>query len=469
MRGTIGDEEAYSPLTFEGSITGCCGRLERYTEVVGMFKTKEKVRVSTGIVELDRRLDGLFIGDNVIWYDEAGSLAFPFTLNLIQESQKAGKPLIYVTFDRSPKALVEELGPLAEDPQLTILDCFTHGKGDGSPIFSKFYEKDGAQWPYQVIMVNEPWKPEKVAESFYGIHQNLQGDVRFVFESLTGMQELWEGEESILKFYSRTCPRLYELETIAYWIIEKGAHTSRLKAQINQIAQVAIDLAIKRGKSAMTILKAHNRAPLNLNKPASFWAEGMALTFDTDKNVPASLDLGIRLKQLRTKQGLSQKDLSGMVGVTPSTISQIESNLIYPSLPALFKIAQVLSVEVGYFFQKRPGPRSPNVFKGGGKAVRFADMPKGSLAGWQLLPVDMPAAIEPYLLKIPAGKKLPSHFFVHKGEEFGFLLEGELQVTIQNTVKTLEVGDVVYLTRHIPSQWKNTGKETAKLLWLKVL
>jgi quercetin dioxygenase-like cupin family protein len=96
-------------------------------------------------------------------------------------------------------------------------------------------------------------------------------------------------------------------------------------------------------------------------------------------------------------------------------------------------------------------------------------MPKGSLAGWQLLPVDMPAAIEPYLLKIPAGKKLPSHFFVHKGEEFGFLLEGELQVTIQNTVKTLEVGDVVYLTRHIPSQWKNTGKETAKLLWLKVL
>jgi len=155
---------------------------------------KEKKRVSTGIEALDRRLDGLFIGDNVIWYDEAGSLAFPFTLNLIQESQKTAKPLIYATFDRSPKALVEELGDLAEDAKLTILDCFTHGKGDGSAVFNRFYEKDAAQWPYQIVKVSEPWKPEKVAESFYGIHNNLQGDVRFVFESLTGMQDLWGGE-----------------------------------------------------------------------------------------------------------------------------------------------------------------------------------------------------------------------------------------------------------------------------------
>ena len=85
----------------------------------------EKKRVSTGLKALDQRLDGLFIGDNVIWYDEAGSLAFPFTLNFIRESQKMNKPLIYVTFDRSPKSLLEELGPLGENANLTILDCFT--------------------------------------------------------------------------------------------------------------------------------------------------------------------------------------------------------------------------------------------------------------------------------------------------------------------------------------------------------
>ena len=429
----------------------------------------EKTRVSTGLGELDRRLDGLFIGDNVIWYDEAGSLAFPFTLNFIQESQHQDKPLIYVTFDRSPKTLLEELGPLAEDPQLTLVDCFTHGKGDGSTIFSKFYEKNGAQWPYRIIKVNEPWKPESVAEAIYGIHQKLSGDVRFVFESLTGMQDLWEGEEGILKFYSRTCPRLYEMETIAYWIIEKGAHSNRLKAHINQIAQVAIDLAIKRGKSALTVLKAHNRQPRNLNKPEAFWADGMTVTFDLEKSVPASIDLGGRLKALRTRKGLSQKELAGMVGVTPSTISQVESNLIYPSLPALFKIAQILAVEPGYFFHKESSGQRPSVFSGGGKVIRFPDLPKDNISGRHLLPVDLPAPIEPYLLEIPAGAKLPSHFFVHKGEEFGFLLEGELQMTLQNVVKQLGKGDVVYLTRHLPSQWKNPGQKTARLLWIKVL
>jgi len=35
------------------------------------------------------------------------------------------------------------------------------------------------------------------------------------------MQDLWEGEEHILKFYSHSCPKLYEMDTIAYWIIEK--------------------------------------------------------------------------------------------------------------------------------------------------------------------------------------------------------------------------------------------------------
>jgi hypothetical protein len=115
---------------------------------------------------------------------------------------------------------------------LVILDCFTHGKGDGSAVFSKFYEKDSIRRPYRIIKVNEPARPGKVAEAIYDIHQGLSGDVRFVFESLTGMQDLWEGEDNVLKFYSHSCPRLYELETIAYWIVEKGAHSNRLKAHI---------------------------------------------------------------------------------------------------------------------------------------------------------------------------------------------------------------------------------------------
>ncbi len=444
-------------------------RSGRRNEPIGRNRMPDKKRVSTGLKALDQRLDGLFIGDNVIWYDEAGSLAFPFTLNFIRESQKQHKPMVYVSFDRSPKSLMEELGPLAEYNDLTILDCFTHGKGDGSSVFANFYAQRGVQWPCRIVRTDEPWKPELVAKAIYDIHRQLTGDVRFVFESLTGMQDLWEGEENILKFYSRSCPRLYELQTIAYWIIEKGAHSHRLKAHINQIAQVAIELGVRRGKSALTILKAHKRHPDTLNKPELFWADGMAVGFDADRSMTEKIDLGGRLKSIRTRQGLSQKELAVLVGVTPSTISQIESNLIYPSLPALVKTAQVLGVEAAYFFNKNGEERKPTIFSGEGKRVQFSQMPKGSIDGRHLLPADLPAGVEPYIIEISAGRKIPSHFFTHKGEEFGYLIDGELEVTINNTVRHMGPGDVIFLTHDTPTQWRCGPERIARLLWLKIL
>ena len=91
----------------------------------------DRLRVSSGVSQLDRLLGGLYIGDNVVWLDDAGSLASVFCLNFVQASQSVARPLIYVTFDRSPKNLLEKLGPLAQSKDLTILDCFTYGKGAG--------------------------------------------------------------------------------------------------------------------------------------------------------------------------------------------------------------------------------------------------------------------------------------------------------------------------------------------------
>jgi DNA-binding XRE family transcriptional regulator len=247
--------------------------------------------------------------------------------------------------------VVSFLGPLAESRNFTILDCFTNGKGDRSEVFNKFYEKDGAQWPYQVIRVNDPASPAQVGEAIYGLHGNLSGDIRFIMDSLTGMQDLWGGEEQVTKFYARTCPRLYELDTIAYWIVEKSAHSNRLKANINKIAQVAIDLSVRNGKPALKILKAEKRNSQFLNEPQSFSCEEAEIAFDLPRTLPGRFDLGGKIKTVRKKQGLSQKELAEKTGVTPSSISQIEKNLIYPSIPALFRLAESLSVEVSSFFE----------------------------------------------------------------------------------------------------------------------
>ena len=430
---------------------------------------QKKTSVSSGVAQLDQLLGGLFIGDNVLWYDDAGSLASLFSMKFIQASQNQKKPLIYVSFDRSPKNLLDLLGPLAESQYVTILDCFTHGKGSGSAIFNKFYEKDGAQWPHQIIRITEPDKPDQVMDAVYNLHSQMKGDVRFVFESLTGMQNLWGGEEHILKLYTHACPRLYELDTIAYWVIEKGTHSNRLSAHINQIAQVAIDLTIKRGKSSLTIVKAEKRSPRTLNKPHNYWNDGLQISFEGDKRIAGRIDLGMRLKALRTQQGVSQKELAGLVGVTPSSISQIESNQIYPSLPALFKMAEVLSVEVGSFFQKIGDDLSDLLFSiDGGVNIHFPELPKGSISGRLLSPVETDTKADIYLIEIPARKKLPSHFFTHKKEEFGYVLSGDLTTTIKNKTHSLGPGNIIYISNDPPQQWQNRGDGVGRMIWVNL-
>ena len=429
----------------------------------------EKLSVTSGVGQVDLLLGGLFIGDNVVWHDDAGSLASVFCLPFLRASQAQTKPFIYVSFDRSPRNLLEKLGPLAHYSSLTILDCFTCGKGDSSPIFLKFYEEDASTWPCNIILVEDPRSMDRVTEVLYRIQEDMEGDVRLIFESLTGMQELWGGEEQLLNFYTHSCPRLYELNTIAYWIMEKKAHSSRLRAQIGQIAQVVIDLTIKSGTTSLTILKAENRSTDNLHKPHFYWSRNHSIVFDEEKRSSGRLDLGQRLKELRTRRGISQTELARLVGVTPSTISQVEGNLIYPSLPALLKMAEVLSVDVNSFFDDRKRIERRAVFKAADSLeMRLPGIPEGIATAKMLTPVDFDHKALPFLVEIAPGRTLPAHFMVHKGEELGYVLSGELEVKFEKEVYTVSAGEVVYLTSDTPTQWRNTGTQVARLLWLKI-
>ncbi|MBM9605266.1 cupin domain-containing protein [Desulfopila inferna] len=427
-------------------------------------------RVSSGIPELDTFLGDLYIGDNVLWYEDAGSFSSVFCLNFIRESLAEKKPLIYVTFDRSPKNVVSFLGPLAESQNLTILDCFTNGKGDGSEVFEKFYEKDGALWPYHVIKVNDPATPSNVGEAIYGLHGNLSGEVHFILDSLTGMQSLWGGEEHALAFYAKTCPRLYELDTIAYWLIEKKAHSSRLKANINKIAQVAIDLSVYRGKSSLKILKAEKRNSKYLNEHHRFLCDNIDIVFESQGQIQGKFDLGAKIKNIRLTRGISQKHLADLTGVTPSTISQVEKNLIYPSLPALFRMAESLAVEVGAFFRGHGLEENMYVYPAEGRSpTSLTNISANDAEAQLLLPLDVNSPIEAVMIRIQPGKKLSTHFFAHKGEEFGYLLAGRLEMTIDQRSYEVNAGDTIFLNKNIPGQWYNRAETPAELLWIKMM
>jgi transcriptional regulator with XRE-family HTH domain len=431
--------------------------------------TTMRQRVTSGVQHLDQILGDLYIGDNVIWYDDSGSLASVFCQHFLHASQAQSRPIIYVSFDRSPRNLLEKLGKLALHPSVTILDCFTSGKGADAQTFLRFYtETNLDDLPCRIVRVAEPLKMERFTEVLYAVHGNLEGDVRFVFESLTGMQEVWGGEEHILSFYSHACPHLYELNTVAYWIMEKKAHSPRLRAQIGQIAQVIINLSIKRGTTSLTVLKAERRDVENLHQPFVYRAKDQTVTFDDEKRAKGGVEMGQRLRNLRQKRSISQTELARLVGVTPSTISQVESNSILPSLPALLRMAEILNVDVGAFFQTNPEPARVVFPAGDAVDLKLQQFSDAEIQIRALSPADFDPQAEPFLVEIAPGRTLSPHFFSHKGHELGYLLSGSLAVNIGSDTHTLEPGDVIYLTAEMPSQWRTTSKTPARLFWLKL-
>ena len=426
-----------------------------------------KDRLTSGVDELDALLGGLYVGDNVIWYDDAGSLADVFYLSLIRSALQQEAPLIYVSFDRSLKNLAEKLGSLSQSAHLTIIDCFTYGKGNGADIFVAYQQQLKATWPGTLITVEAPQCTESVAQTFYDHHRTLDGTVRFVFESLTGMQDLWGGEEQLVGFYVRTCPRLYDLNTIAYWLIEKQAHSPKLRAQINQVAQVVIDLSVSRGHTALEIIKAENRTPDRPKKPVPYFSRDNAVHFDPQAQAMGKIDLGARIRSLRSGAQLSQTALARRVGVTPSTISQIESGLIYPSLPALFRMAEVFTTDMGSFFSGGRGEAVPPVLKLSDlPSLALPEIAESGARAWTLPRVEIAGPMTALVVEIPAGTRLEQHFHRSKGEEFGHLLAGELTLTFQGRNHRVATGDFVHIADGWPTAWENPGDVPARLLWL---
>jgi quercetin dioxygenase-like cupin family protein len=74
--------------------------------------------------------------------------------------------------------------------------------------------------------------------------------------------------------------------------------------------------------------------------------------------------------------------------------------------------------------------------------------------------------MEPYLLTLRKGAKVEGHFFNHRGDEFGYVMEGELEAEIQGEKKIIRQGDSIYIGPTAPAKWTNVGKGEGVLLWV---
>ena len=139
------------------------------------------------------------------------------------------------------------------------------------------------------------------------------------------------------------------------------------------------------------------------------------------------MDIGSKLKEIRTLKGLTQEELADRAELSKGFISQLERNLTSPSIATLTDILQCLGTTLGEFFNETPEEQV--VF---GKADYFEkyDAELKNEIRW-IIPNAQKNMMEPILITLEAGgSTYPDN--PHEGEEFGYVLQGSICIHLGN-------------------------------------
>ncbi len=174
------------------------------------------------------------------------------------------------------------------------------------------------------------------------------------------------------------------------------------------------------------------------------------------------MNIGNKIKELRLSKNLTIKQLAEKVECTPSLISQLERNKTDPSISMLKKIADALQVNIVDFFMKE--------FEDSDIVTHIHERVDIQLNRWD-------AKIQS-LVKAVKGKKMQPFYTVikkgggshgmysHDGEEFGYIIQGQMDLILNDKIFTIKEGESFYFSSKIPHNWGNSGDKDVIVLWV---
>lgn len=217
--------------------------------------------------------------------------------------------------------------------------------------------------------------------------------------------------------------------------------------------------------------------------------------------------LGIRLKQVRERSGMSLREVARQLSVSPSFVSQLENGKSQPSVATLYALTQLLDVSIDELFAQDDTPaREGSGSSDGGAATNPAhprskpELVSRSSMGplseaWPrdraLAKLSVTRPGERHVLEMDSGviwERLaentgtgldfieiiyPPHsnstngarMLQHAGSEFGYLVEGELEITVGFEVVTLHAGDAIGFDSALPHLLANRTDHVARGIW----
>jgi transcriptional regulator with XRE-family HTH domain len=203
-------------------------------------------------------------------------------------------------------------------------------------------------------------------------------------------------------------------------------------------------------------------------------------------------EIGARLRAARTARGLGVRALSRIVGVSGSTISQIELGNVMPSVATLYRLVSVLQISMDELFAVAPPPDGaepadePGVVgarpadgartrpsRAEGPVRRAEERPSIKLASgvrWELLSNAADAGVEFIWSRYDAdGESCPADGLIrHGGKEFGYIFSGRLGVTIGFDTYELDPGDSISFDSTQPHRLFALDDEPVEVLWVVI-
>lgn len=176
-------------------------------------------------------------------------------------------------------------------------------------------------------------------------------------------------------------------------------------------------------------------------------------------------NIGYKLRRLREDNNMSVSDISSQSGVHPSQIESIEKGELIPSVATLVKLSRSLGVRLGTFLDGMESTE-PAVTQNGSQAPRptinLAEG-KGSdmehLKFYALAQNKADRNMEPFIVNVeytvPDAK--PSN---HEGEEFLYVLNGDVELAYGQEKYLLHPGDSIYFDSIVPHSLSSTEPGT---------
>ena len=175
------------------------------------------------------------------------------------------------------------------------------------------------------------------------------------------------------------------------------------------------------------------------------------------------MDIGTKLKSLRTQNGLTQQELADRAELTKGFISQVERNLTSPSISTLADILQCLGSSLQEFFTDD----TPEQIVFREEDYFLKDDPElGHQIEW-LVPNAQKNEMEPILIELEANAE-SKLIEPHEGEEFGYVLRGRVLLVRDSNKKgnLLRKGDSFYIRGDESHYLKNDTDKKAVVLWV---